>query len=500
MEKCRQDILNSTQTNSVQMPKGDTVIVFDCGATNIRVIAINSKGEILASESLPNNTRPDPGFPQYRIWDIKEIWDKMCLASHKVASQINVNRVVGVTVTTFGVDGTLFDKSGKMLYPVISWQCERTNLIMSNIDIYLPLNELYHESGILPFSFNTINKLIWLVEQKPEIVEKSFSFLFMPSIFAFLLTGEMVNDTTMAGTSMLTNLSTRGFSENIISKIKFPFEKIVSPVEAGTVIGKINTKASAETALPIGTPVVATGHDTQFAIFGSGAEKNQPVLSSGTWEILMVRSEEFMSGKEQFGQGITTELDSRPGLYNIGNQWIASGIIEWARRNFYNEIIADVYDVMISGAEQVPSGSNGVKVIPDFYNEMKGKPGGQILGLDIASTRDEIFRAILEALSARLADGKRVLENAGGFKTESILCVGGGSKNRLWNQLRADYSGVPLKTIDQKETTVLGASLFVQAACGNAASPEEARTAINYKTEIIEPNYGNSLLQRKIYH
>jgi L-fuculokinase len=481
------------------MPKGDTVIVFDCGATNIRVIAINSKGEILASESLPNNTRPDPGFPQYRIWDIKEIWDKMCLASHKVASQINVNRVVGVTVTTFGVDGTLFDKSGKMLYPVISWQCERTNLIMSNIDIYLPLNELYHESGILPFSFNTINKLIWLVEQKPEIVEKSFSFLFMPSIFAFLLTGEMVNDTTMAGTSMLTNLRTRGFSENIISKIKFPFEKIVSPVEAGTVIGKINTKASAETALPIGTPVVATGHDTQFAIFGSGAEKNQPVLSSGTWEILMVRSEEFMSGKEQFGQGITTELDSRPGLYNIGNQWIASGIIEWARRNFYNEIIADVYDVMISGAEQVPSGSNGVKVIPDFYNEMKGKPGGQILGLDIASTRDEIFRAILEALSARLADGKRALENAGGFKTESILCVGGGSKNRLWNQLRADYSGVPLKTIDQKETTVLGASLFVQAACGNAASPEEARTAINYKTEIIEPNYGNSLLQRKIY-
>lgn len=486
MEKCKQDIFNSTQTDSVQMPKGDTVIVFDCGATNVRVIAINSKGKILASESLPNNTRPDPGFPQYRIWDIKEIWDKMCLASHKVASQINVNRVVGVTVTTFGVDGTLFDKSGKMLYPVISWQCERTNPIMSNIDKYLPLNELYHESGILPFSFNTINKLIWLVEQKPEIVEKSFSFLFMPSIFAFLLTGEMVNDTTMAGTSMLTNLRTRGFSENIIGKIKFPFEKIVSPVEAGTVIGKINTKASAETALPIGTPVVATGHDTQFAIFGSGAEKNQPVLSSGTWEILMVRSKEFMSGKEQFDQGITTELDSRPGLYNIGNQWIASGIIEWARRNFYNKIKADVYDVMISGAEQVPSGSNGVKVIPDFYNEMKGKPGGQILGLAIASTRDEIFRAILEALSARLADGKRTLENAGGFKTESILCVGGGSKNRLWNQLRADYSGVPIKTIDQKETTVLGASLFVQAACGNAASPEEARTAINYKTEIYE--------------
>ena len=51
----------------------------------------------------------------------------MCMASQKVISQINAEHIAGVTVTTFGVDGTLFDRSGKMLYPVISWQCERTN-------------------------------------------------------------------------------------------------------------------------------------------------------------------------------------------------------------------------------------------------------------------------------------------------------------------------------------------------------------------------------------
>ena len=469
------------------MPRGDTVIVFDCGATNIRVIAINSKGEILASESLPNITCPDPLYPSYRIWDIKEIWGKMCHASQKVVSQINANDITGVTVTTFGVDGTLFDKSGKMLYPVISWQCERTNPIMENINKYLPLNELYGETGVLPFSFNTINKLIWLAEQKPELVEKSASFLFMPSIFSYFLTGEMVNDITMAGTSMLTNLAARCFSENIIGKIRFPIEKIMPVVEAGTIVGRINYKACVETALPEGIQVVATGHDTQFAIFGSGAGRNQPVLSSGTWEILMVRSDRFKSGKKQLDLGITTEFDSRPGLYNIGNQWIASGILEWARKNLYKDIKDNVYDVMVSGAEKVPTGCNGVIVVPKFYEELKGKPAGQILGLTMDSTRDEIFRAILEALSARLVEGKKALENAGGFKTESILCVGGGSKNRLWNQLKANYTGVPLKIIDQKETTVLGASLFVQASCGNAASPEEARSAIDYKIEIIEP-------------
>jgi L-fuculokinase len=469
------------------MRNGDIAIVFDCGATNVRVIAINSKGEILASESLPNNTQPDPMFPSYRIWDVNEIWKKLCLASKKVVGQINASQICGITVTTFGVDGTLFDKSGRMLNPVISWQCERTNNIMAHIDKYIPLIDLYSECGVLPFTFNTINKLIWFFEQKPEIVEKSHRFLFMPSIFSYFLTGEMVNDTTMSGTSMLTNLKTRGFSEHILNKINFPPEKTGTVVEPGTITGKVNARASSETSIPKGTRVIATGHDTQFAIFGSGAEKNQPVLSSGTWEILMVRAEGFRSGKEQLDMGITTELDARPGLYNIGNQWIASGILEWTKRNLYADLKEGVYEAMISGAERVPSGSNGVKVVPKFYQELEGKPAGQILGLTMETTRDEIYRAMLEALSERLLEGKRALETAGGFKTESILCVGGGSKNRLWNQLRADYTGVPLKIIDHKETTVLGASLFVQSACGNASSPEDARSAIDYKTEIIAP-------------
>ncbi len=376
----------------------DIVIVFDCGATNVRVIAIDGHGKIVASESSANNTKPDPLNPSWRIWDVSEIWRQMCLASGKITREVEAGRIAGVTVTTFGVDGTLFDESGKMLHPVISWQCERTAPIMANIGKYIPLNDLYGECGVLPFNFNTINKLIWFAENKPDIVDKSHRFLFMPSIFSFLLTGEMTNDATMAGTSMLTSLTSRKMSENILKKIGFPAGKFGTISEPGTVTGKVTSKAAAETGIPEGTPVVATGHDTQFAIFGSGAEKNQPVLSSGTWEILMVRSEGCKSGKEQLDMSITTELDSRPGLYNIGNQWIASGILEWARKNLYSDIKENVYEAMISGAEKVPAGANGIRIVPKFYEELKGKPGGQILGLTMESTRDEIYRAMLEAL------------------------------------------------------------------------------------------------------
>jgi L-fuculokinase len=118
---------------------------------------------------------------------------------------------------------------------------------------------------------------------------------------------------------------------------------------------------------------------------------------------------------------------------------------------------------------------------------MDSDTGGYLSGLRRETTRFEIYRAALEALSQKLLQGKLSLEKAGGFKTESILCVGGGSKNRLWNQMKADTTGTPLKIIDHKETTVLGASLFVQAAIGNASSPEEARSKIKYNTEFIEP-------------
>ncbi|HOU31605.1 MAG TPA: FGGY family carbohydrate kinase, partial [Bacteroidales bacterium] len=143
------------------MPHGNIAIVFDCGATNVRVAALNEKGDIIASESYQNNTKPDPFYPGWRIWDAEEIWEKMCLACRRVVAGIDKNDIAGVTVTTFGVDGTLFDKDGNMLYPIISWQCERTVPIMQNIGKYIPVEEIYSEAGVLPFNFNTINKLVW---------------------------------------------------------------------------------------------------------------------------------------------------------------------------------------------------------------------------------------------------------------------------------------------------------------------------------------------------
>jgi len=473
-------------------------IVFDCGATNVKVHAIDEKGEIIKSASYPNNTRPDPFYPEYRIWDVDEIWDKFCRASRKVMAAVPDDNIIGVSVTTFGVDGALFSKEGEMLYPMISWQCERTTPVMQEIGKYLPVEDLYLESALLPFNFNTINKLIWLRENRAELLEKAHRWLFAPSIFSYMLGGEMKNDITMAGTSMLTSAADRSLSDNIMHSIGIDKGLIGELAEAGEITGSVSEEASIATGLPAGIPVIASGHDTQFAVFGSGAGINQPVLSSGTWEILMARSGKYLSGKEQLDNRISTELDPLPGLYNIGNQWIASGILEWAGRNMFQDCGDDIHEKMISMASEVPPGSRGVRVVPEFFGEGESRGGGIISGLTMESTREEIYRAMLEALSLKLRKGMKALEKAGGFSTGNILCVGGGSKNRLWNQVRADITGVPLRVIDKKETTVLGAAMYIMSAAGIASSPDEARRMIPYETETFEPGE-NSKIYSEIF-
>ncbi|MCX6271789.1 MAG: L-fuculokinase [Bacteroidetes bacterium] len=476
------------------------VLVFDCGATNLRVIAMGPHGEILAARSFASQTCNDPFHKGGRIWDLDEIWARLCTASKEVVSMIPRHSIAAVTTTSFGVDGSFLNSRGKLLYPVISWQCDRTVPVMQHIGKYISLSELYGISGINAYSFNTINKLVWFKENLPQIPEEAECFLFMPSLINYKLTGARINDATMLGTSMLTSLKTRALSQEILGSIGYRPDLFATTGEAGDIVGHITPGASDQTGIPPGTMVCLAGHDTQFAVFGSGAGVDQPVLSSGTWEILMARSRQFSATETQFDSGITTEFDSFPGLYDIGVNWLGSGIVEWIKNRFFPEYSAgEGYEVMIAEAIQAGVGANGIFINPDFNNFRNTAVKGQISGLSLNSNRGEIIRAAFEALSFQTKNALESLENAGNFKAAKIICVGGGSKNKLWNQIRADVLNLPVDTISQKETTALGASFFAFAAAGVFVSPEEAKAAVDYHPQTTLPSENNEQYNNLYY-
>ena len=297
---------------------------------------------------------------------------------------------------------------------------------MDHIGKYIPLEQLYKISGVYPYAFNTINKMIWFKEHRQEVIRQAHRFLFIPSLIIHKLSGVMQNDATMVGTAMMADLEKRTFSDEILGAIDVDKDVFGTIAEPGDKAGEITQEAFELTGIPADVPVYFAGHDTQFAIFGSGAQLNQPVLSSGTWEILMSRSGSFTASADELSKNLTTEMDSVAGIYNIGQNWLSSGVLEWFSKNFYSELSGDeLYDTMIGEAELELPGAQGIMVDPAFYDDGSSVNSGTITGLTIGTRRSQLYRAFLESLAFRLREGLEALETAGNFKAEKIICVGG---------------------------------------------------------------------------
>lgn len=470
------------------------VLCLDCGATNVRAMIVDDHGKIVAKASQPNSTDAGSENPEFHVWNLDRIMNQLAECSRKAVAEVDATQVRAVTITTFGVDGALVDKEGELLYPVISWKCPRTAKVMANIGKYISQDRLNELSGVGAFAFNTINKFVWLKENRPELLEKAYAWLFMPNLISHRLTGQMFTDRTMAGTSQMTDLKTGTWSGEILSAIGVEMGLFKPIVEAGQSLGNLLPAACAQLGLPQSVPVISTGHDTQFALFGSGVGENQPFLSSGTWEILMLRTNQAALDKEDYAAGATVEYDSKAGLLNPGLQWIASGIIEWVKSTCYH---GEGYDTMDAEAAAVPPGCDGVSLVPDF---LPSDPvPGSIRGLILGRTRGHIYRAAMEALTLRLRTRLHKLEKVGGFRSRNLLLVGGGARNKVWTQMRADILGIPIRIADVSESTVLGAAMYAFAGAGVYESPEACRDAFGISYTTVEPGPQHAEYM-KIFH
>jgi L-fuculokinase len=463
------------------------ILILDCGATNVKACLVDNAGRILSSHSLPNHTVADPNHASGLIWDIEDIWNKLTACS-RAACNLENTEIAGVTVTTFGVDGAAMKKNGTLCYPVISWACSRTENIEKNIGRYFDPEWLYHTTGLQSYHFNTIHKLIWLRENRPDVLDSMDYYVMMPSLILYRLSGVFVTDATMAGTSMLTDISRRDFSGKLLKTIGLGTDAFPPLTEPGTLVGKVTPGAAESLGIKAGLPVIAAGHDTQFAILASGAGVNQPVLSSGTWEILMVRTPAESLRMPERNSGVTIELDACSGLVNPGVQWVASGVLEWISRLFFPDLKeASRYATMIKEAACIQAGCNGIIMVPELFpGGFSGKTGG-ISGFTHETTRAHIYRAALEALSFYLAYGLESLQQVGNYKAKDVICVGGGSKNPLWNQTRADVLGIPVRALDMKETTALGAAMSAWTGLGFYKSIGEAFTAVQSNYDEFLP-------------
>lgn len=483
------------------------VLIFDCGATNTRTIALDEKGKILAAHHIASATKTGAESADYHIWDFEEICDKLFECARHVVVELthhhyDIQDIIGISVTTFGVDGAPFDRDGKQIYPIISWKCPRTIPVMQNIERYFDLETLYTRNGVGLYSFNTLFKLLWLKQNQADVYQRMDKFVFISSMITQRLTGVFSTDKTMAGTSMLTNLQSGNWDNEILSVLALNKTHFPPMIEAGQPIGELQADIARLMGLPSGIPVISCGHDTQFAIFGSGAKPNQPVLSSGTWEILMARTAKAEPHFSLINQGLTTEFDAKTDHFTPGVQWLGSGVMEWVGKLFYTDVrntaLSDAayYETIIREAEAVTLGSGGVEWHGNFNNTDDFSHSGKIAGLSLHTQRAQIYRAALEYMAYQLKRGLTTLEQVSHFQASSLICVGGGSKNRLWNQIRADVLGLPIEIVDVAEATVLGAAMFTFAGAQYYQTIEIAQQQMQPQRKQILPSEKSQAYQQ----
>ncbi len=474
------------------------VLVLDCGATNIRAVAVSANGAILKIASRSNQTQTHQQAQEtWHIWSLEDMLNRLQSCCHEVMSQLPTTRIVCVTVTTFGVDGGLIDANDHLSYPIISWKCPRTLAVVKSVEQHFSQNWLQQQTGVGYFSFNTLYKLVWLKIHEPKHYRSAKAWLFISSLINQYLTGELTTDRTMAGTSQLFDIHHNQFHQSLLDYLECSAAFFPRLVQAGEIIGQLKPDIAQTLRLPQGIPVISAGHDTQFALFGSGAAIHQPVLSSGTWEILMVRSPEL--AHQHFAQlpQSTCELDATYPLLNPGTQWLASGVIEYLKTLLWGANVA--YDTVLDQVAQVPIGSEGIRVDPHFLKDHQQQAQGGISGLSLTSSKAAIFRASLEALALTLRTHFINLSQLTDCHADTLILVGGGSKNALWNQIKADVLNRPIQIPTVSEITVLGAAMYAFSGIGFFENAEEARRHFKLSYHTITPDHEQAEVYQSLY-
>jgi rhamnulokinase len=314
----------------------------------------------------------------------------------------------------------------------------------------------------------------------------------IPDLFHFWLTGNAVCEYTNATTTQLVNPHTRTWSRELIDRLELPDHLWSEIVEPGTVLGKLLPSVARHTALA-GTPVIApAAHDTGSAVAAISAREGTAFLSSGTWSLLGTELHAPILSPEALRLNFTNEggvNGTTRFLKNVMGLWM----LQRCRQNWSaHGQSPDLPELMDLAAQNEP-----FVCLVDPDHESFLRPPNMPAAIDKFCARTQqpspkspagYARAILESLALKYRLVLANLEKLTGKPIEKIRIIGGGSKNRLLNQLTADATGRTVLA-GPAEATAIGNVAIQILASGAASSLKEVRAIVDrsYPAEVFEP-------------
>jgi len=435
------------------------VMGVDVGTSSTKGVLAGLDGTVLATAVRTHDVqRPRQGHVEMatEIW-----WEEFRSISRELLAARPDAAVEAVGVSGMGPCVALADADSVPVRPAILYGVDTRAVV----EIEEWTARLGGADAILERGGSTLTtqaagpKIAWVAKNEPDVYARARR-LFMPASFlAWNLTGAYVLDHQSASQcTPLYDIEARAWytpwSEQIAPGIELP------PLSwAGDVAGTVTAAASAATGLPEGVPVTTGTIDAWSEALSVDAHNpGDLMLMYGTTMFFVNTVVDPVRSPSLWGT-----VGALPNTRNVAGGMATSGAITgWLRDLFGSPDFGD----LVAEADASGPGANGLLMLPYFAGErtpvMDPAARGVIIGLTIAHTRGDLYRAALEATGLAVRHNIEAIEAAGGW-INRIVAVGGGTKGDVWTQIVSDISGRP--QVIPRETIGASHGIAWLAAC-----------------------------------
>lgn len=463
-------------------------LALDLGAESGRAVLGQFDGERLRLSEVHRFPNGPVRLPDGLHWDVLRLWTEI-KRGLALAVQEHGADLAGVGLDTWGVDFGLLDRDGALISNPYHYRDSRTDGMLDEAFRRVPRQEIFEQTGIQFMQLNSLYQLLAMVVGRSPALDIAETFLTMPDLFNYWLTGRKVCEFSIATTTQCYDPRQGDWARPLLEKMGIPphiFPEIVPP---GTVLGQLLSSAAEEVGLS-GLPVIAPAcHDTGCAVAAVPAEGPDFVyISSGTWSLMGAELPEPVINEQSLSFDFTNEGGvggTFRFLKNIAGLWL----VQECRRTWARQGEEFSYDDLTQRAAQADSLQSVVD--PDYGEFLK--PGDmparirafcQMTDQPVPQSKGAIVRCALESLALKYRWVLERLEEILGRRLEPIHIVGGGTQNWLLNQFAADATGRRVVT-GPIEATAAGNVITQMIALGHIASLAEGRRIVRNSFDVV---------------
>jgi xylulokinase len=326
--------------------------------------------------------------------------------------------------------------------------------------------------------------MIWARKHMPDEFEMIQRILPINSAVIYFLTGEAVTDPSLASRTMMFDIRTRTWSEELLDEAGVSASCLPRAVDIGTVAGAVTKKAAEELEIPHNIKIVVGAQDQIVAALGAGAfDAGLAVNGSGSVECITPLFADLPTG-DSFYVGNYCVVPMLPGLF-VSYAFIFTGgaLLEWFRETMNAGSPGELDAINVNQP-------TGIFVLPHFSGAatpyMDSTSRGAMLGLALEHGAADIYRAIQEGLCFESLLNIHNLRESG-IVFDSLKVTGGGARSSVWTQMKADMYGVPCQTLRNKEAGATGSAMVAGVATGVYSDMYEAAGLLIAERETFSP-------------